>query len=94
MKNTDKDVDEILNSLNGIQPATANHFLYQRIRAKMQLANNNAAFKKTYALAFALIIFLAVNIFTIVSLYKPAIQNTNASIQSFANDYAITTDNY
>jgi hypothetical protein len=82
-----KRVDEILNSLDGMQRAEASPYFYSKLRNRMQ----TSAMPRPLAwrLAMALVVVALLNVFTLKALHtnQPA---TDSSAQELASDYSLT----
>jgi len=88
-------VDAALNSLDGIQRAEANPYLYTRIRARMEKSQSGPAYSRMMIrLAMVLLVFLCINVIT-YSTMQPGKQQTQQGIEAFASDYELqsTSDN-
>ena len=95
--------DRILNSLVGLQKATAPDFFYTRLNGRMQ--NETETKRKTYFMlrpAFitsSLVIILAMNIISLSHFSKQAVQKDTvqsgkpATIESFADAYNMGSTN-
>lgn len=95
-------IDEVINSLDGIQPAKAPDFFSTRLLAKMKVGEERIMYSKWNLLfnpvpVLALLVFLCViNLYTL----KQSLNNQDAQgveqtgIASFANEYNLnnTTD--
>lgn len=86
-------VEAAMNSLEGLQPATANPFLFtwiqQRIANKHYAESYGAVM---YRLAIAIVIFLIVNVFSYGKMMdsNTADNTSENSIEAFATDYGLT----
>lgn len=99
----DDKIENILNSLNGINRAEAPPFFYTRLQARLQMHKRSSTMEQIMAFlirpAFALTtlsFFILLNIYAITSMVKVKKQsvasqtNTEASIQSFAQEYNLS----
>jgi hypothetical protein len=94
-KFSEKRVQNIMESLGGIQPAVAPDFFYTRLKGKMQLGEEKRVFfiLRPAFITAALSIFLIVNIFSLLVMNKPQKQdfsgqnNKPTTIESFAKAY-------
>ena len=85
--------EKILNSLNGMQKATALPFFYTRLSGKMQTAVLEKQFfiLRPAFLTVTLLVILMANVATLARFSKSAKQPTNnATIGTFANEYDLT----
>jgi len=99
--NTDKNkkIDDILNSIDGIQRAAAPDFFYTRLKAKMEKgleAGNVRPFLLRPAYAFVAIIIVV--LMNAAVLFKSTSDNNNTateteSLQSIAAEYSLTDNN-
>lgn len=103
MKSKEQHIDDILNSLDGLQRAEARPFMYTRITARMQQREKNiwsriAVFvsKPIVALALLLLVFV-INYFAIAD-RNENVQETasiaNSATEILQNDNAILAANY
>jgi hypothetical protein len=91
-------VDAAMNSLDGLQPAEANPFLYTRIEQRLKNQQQVETYGKSmFRLALVLIAFIILNVFT----YDKLSSNNNMSqsktgAEAFASDYGLqqNMDNY
>lgn len=95
MKKIEQLVDETLNSLDGMQRAAANPFLYTRIEQKIKGRYSMVYHRKLMpVLAVALVLFISLNVlsyFTVAD--KPAtVSNTGSGIENFANEYDLSEE--
>ena len=97
MQKQDKHIEAILNSLDGIEQAEANPFLFEKIQHRMRavnVINYNYNYKKTVWLTAALSFMLVINGFFLVK----NVNNTNSSesgnykngIETFSSDYFVS----
>ena len=88
-------IESIMESVGGMQPAAAPDFFYTRLRAKMETVPEE---KRTFLLRPAFVtavlsVFLIVNVFSLLSINKEPKQhfseqtNKPATIESFAKVY-------
>jgi hypothetical protein len=99
MKNIQQLVDETLNSLDGVQRAEANPFLYTKIEQKLKNRYEPSASyqrKLMPVLAVALVLFISLNV---VSYFKVSTNDSNATsvksgneIENFANEYNLSEE--
>lgn len=90
-------VEEVMQSLDGVQSAEANPFLYSKVMNRLQ--NKNVSTRKflrlSWELAFAMILFTGLNIAAFFYFKQDDTQNDdNGSITSLANEYTINSNNY
>jgi hypothetical protein len=90
-------VQEVMESLDGVQRAEANPFLYTKVMNRLQ--NKSASTRKflrlSWELAFAMILFTGLNIAAFFYFKQDDTQNDdNGSITSLANEYTINSNNY
>jgi len=99
---SDQRTDRIINSLDGLQKATAPDFFYTRLTGRMQRATEpvrNPFFllRPAFITPVLLLVFI-VNIFSLTQLNKQSEQKTNnqlnkaASLNSFAEAYNMNTE--
>lgn len=92
--NLDQKVDQTLNSLDGMQRAVANPFLFTRVKARMEEQKNpwamtfNFISRPVVAIS-ALAIFLTVNVWVVV---KNLPENEVASVAYSEDDMAIAVE--
>ena len=82
-------IDETLNSLDGLQRAEANPFLYSKIQNKFQ---NRPAFmpqKFAWRMVIAVAVIALVNLFTIRHFQTEKTNGTNGA-EMVANEYSIS----
>jgi len=95
MKNIEQLVNETMESLDGLQRAEANPFLYTRI---MQRLKNRSGYQPAYqrklmpVMAVALVLFISLNILSFYKVNEEPRSDTNAGtgIENFANDYNLS----
>jgi len=88
-QNIQQQIEQTLNSLDGLQKAEANPYLYTRIEQRLknkQPANYESTF---YRLAWALIIFIALNVFTYIRISGNNQSAIKTGIESFAAEYGL-----
>ena len=88
--NINEEVEQAMQSLDGLQPATANPFLYTRIMQRMK----NRVQDKTYGsqmfrLAMVLLIFIAINVFTYDKFAGSNTSDNKTGVEAFASDYGL-----
>jgi hypothetical protein len=90
-ENIERKIEETLNSLENIQRAEANSYLFTRIEQRFknheQVANGNTF----YRLAFALILFIIMNVFTYTKFQSNGVNQggTKSGIETFATEYGL-----
>jgi hypothetical protein len=98
MNNIEELVGNTLKSLDGVERAAANPFLYTRIKQRMKNRYEGApSYQKKLmpVLAIALVFFISLNV---VSFYKVNTKDTSAansssgSIENFANEYNLSEE--
>jgi hypothetical protein len=91
--NKEKRIEEILNSLDDVQRAEANPFLFQKIKTRMQPKDEPMlTMQMGWRLAIALVTVLILNLFTFQHL-KGEKTSENASVIN--SEYSISLpDNY
>lgn len=97
MKNIEQLADDTLNSIDGIQRATANPYLYTRIRERLQNRYQPAAYQKKLmpVLAVALVLFISLNIasyFKVNTVKATSTSNNASGIENFANEYNLSEE--
>ena len=83
-----KKVDEILNSLDGLQRAEANPFLYGKIRNRLENREQFVPSPLAWRVVIALAIVVVLNLFTILYFQKKP--GTDTGIELVANEYSIS----
>lgn len=83
-----KKIDEVLNSLDGIQRAEANPFLYGKIKSRIETAKHAVPQPMVLRLAIALAIVIMLNLLTILQ-FNSGEKRINAGVESVANEYSI-----
>jgi hypothetical protein len=92
-----QEVDKTLDSFEGIQRASANPFLFTRIRATLQKEEKNVwsqvfAFISRPAIAFAgIAIAIVINAVVFFESRSQPLQNTQDEEQVFASEYNLST---
>jgi hypothetical protein len=85
----DDQVNETMQSLDNLQPAKANEYLFtriqQRIENRKQLNNYS---QLMFRLAIVLIVFIGINVFSYEKLYSDVSSGTS-DIEAFAADYGL-----
>jgi len=93
LKNAEKLAEEALKSIDNIQPAEVNDFIFTRIQNRIE---NNAKgyervkLKSMHRLAAALLIIIAINIISVKYLVNKNTGNNDrqtSGIDAFSNDY-------
>ena len=99
-KFSDHELDAILNSLDGVQKASPEPFLFTRIMARIQSSDDNSwarvlkfVSKPAFALAIA-IIFLFINGYILVSQFRNTVAPKEESTQAMAMEYTGLTTPY
>lgn len=90
-------VEEVMQSLDSVQSAEANPFLYSKVMNRLQNKNvsNRKFLRLSWELAFAMILFTGLNIAAFFYFKQDDTQNDdNGSITSLANEYTINSNNY
>ncbi len=94
-KNIGKLVQETMDSLNGIQRAAANPYLYTRVQQALRSSSSQSIWSKGIVLlsrpAFLVIVIgllVAINVFVFTNKeQKPPVAATQSGEQLFASDY-------
>lgn len=93
----ERNVEETLNSLDGLQPAEAGEFLYTRIAGKLQHVRDNEVSRGSKLLlriSLAMLLLCVINIGAFMLLKdKPTVKKTNG-IDAFASQYGLKQDSY
>jgi hypothetical protein len=92
-KNIQENVERAMQSIEGMHRAEANAFLYTRVMQAIENKKAKSAFEKNRfaRLAFALLIFMSVNIYTFIHFQKAETQSTTKQgIEAFANEYGFS----
>jgi hypothetical protein len=90
--NTERRIEDALISLEGLQHAQANPFLYTKIEQRLRNKHEGVTSSNTfYRLAFALIIFIVLNVFTYTKFHSVDATNgaTKTGIEAFASEYGL-----
>lgn len=96
----EREAEQALNSLDNMQAAEANEFLYTRIKNRMEYNEAaNFAHRKNVLLRLAvvLLLFVGINLLSFYKLNKPEkSKQTETGIEAFAKAYGlnINTDTY
>lgn len=92
---TDQQVEEILDSLSGMEKAEPRPFFYTRLQARMAVETDPSAWGKTMAILSrpvvalaALVIFLLVNGFILFNKFERKSVVTEESYQALAVEYS------
>ena len=91
-------VDKTLDSLDGIQRASANPFLLTRIQARLQREESNFwsqafAFISRPTVAFAGLAFaIIINTVVLFEFRSDSVKNTQDEEQTFASEYNLSTN--
>jgi hypothetical protein len=99
MNNRKKDLEELLKSIDGAKRAEAPGFFYTRLHARMEkemaVGLPLGLQWKTLLAAASLVVFLLLNIFILTTGKKGNIagQGDYPSIETFANEYHLGTEN-
>ena len=97
-RNIQDQVDKTLDSLDGIQRASGNPFLFTRIQARLQMEEKNFwsqafAFISRPAIAFAgVAIVIIINAFVLLESRSELPKNTQDEGQVFASEYDLSTN--
>jgi hypothetical protein len=94
---SDQEIEAILNSLEGIQKATPQPFLYTRLMARMQWADNSVwsrvlqfVSKPAYALGL-IVVFLLINGYILFNQFNTTTEPAEESTQALAMEYTSLT---
>jgi hypothetical protein len=97
---TDEELEAILNSLEGIQKAVPEPFLYTRLKARMMRTEDNVwskmlqfVSKPAFALA-AVFVFFLINGYILFNQFKEATVPAPESAQTLAMEYASLTSTF
>jgi hypothetical protein len=99
MKNkqqTDQEVEKTLDSLDGIQRAMANPFLFTRIKAKMQIDEKSfwgkafAFISRPSVAIAAIVVAILINAAVFFEFRSESVQTTQDEEQVFASEYNLT----
>jgi hypothetical protein len=96
--NIEKLVDDTLGSLEGLQRAEANPFLYTRIAQKMKNRQEPPAYQRKLlpALAVALVLFISLNVASYFRMNTAdagsAYKSSGSDIENFANEYNLSEE--
>ena len=84
-------IDDTINSLNGINRAEANPFLYSKIMNRMQTVNEFVPKKLAWRMVMALAVVALVNVFTISHFTSSSSKTENSNgAKLVANEYSIS----
>jgi hypothetical protein len=92
-KNIQKEVEQAMQSIEGMHRAEANPFLYTRVMQAIENKKAGPASEKKWVprLAFALLIFMSVNVYTFIHFQRSETQSTTKQgIEAFANEYGFS----
>jgi hypothetical protein len=97
MKNIEKLADDTLNSIDDVQRATANPYLYTRIRQRLQNRYKPSSYQKKLmpVLAVALVLFISLNIasyFRVNTNNATPTSKNGSGIENFANEYNLSEE--
>ena len=84
-----KKVDEVFNSLNGLQRAEASLFLYSKIRNRLDVAKQVVPLQLAWRLVTIMVIVIVMNLFTI-RYFGSKEKNNDTGIELVANEYSIS----
>jgi hypothetical protein len=84
----DNKIDEILNSLDGLQRAEANPFLWGKIRNRLENRQQFVPSTLAWKLAIALAVVVVMNLLTIQHFQKGSVNDRG--IELVANEYSIS----
>ncbi len=89
----DEQIDQTLNSLDGLQRAQANPFLYQRIRQRLSTVhpNNRMTPALAWRLAVACLLLLGLNVISWARFYKVEMVSTESPVQQLYSEYINNT---
>lgn len=92
--NMENKTDKTLSSIDGIERAKANPFLYGKIMSKLKANHMEVIYtgKMVFKVAAMVVFILSLNLVSIVHRKKISSQKVKASIEEFAKEYSI--DNY
>jgi hypothetical protein len=91
-ENIEQRIEETIESLNGLQCAEANSFLYTKIEQRLRTPKLTNTYEKSfYKLSFALILFIVLNVFTYSKFYGNTTKEGAAKtgIEAFATEYGL-----
>jgi len=94
---TDQEMEAILNSLDGVEKASPNPFLYTRLMARMHASDDNIwsrilqfVTKPVFAVGITLI-FLLINAYILLNQYSSSVEQAEESTQTLALEYTSLT---
>lgn len=103
-KNTEREVEQTLESLDGMERATTDDFFYSRLRAKLEHRAAERPGKETsygFGFAFSVAAIFLLLLMNLISLFQYNITITNNSettredvIEELANEYQVLDLNY
>lgn len=100
-ENIQHKVDEIMKSLDNVQPAEASPFLYSKVMNRLHYKNNvmqietRKFLRLSWELAFAMLFFIGLNIATFVYFSEEKYdQEYTNSLTTLANEFTINSNNY
>jgi hypothetical protein len=82
-------IDETLDSLNGMERATASPWMYNKVLSKMKAEKEVPVIAYRWRMAAAAIVILLVNVATVVHMMTASQQNNNG-IEKLATEYSIS----
>jgi hypothetical protein len=90
---TEQELEAILNSLNGLEKASPNPFLYTRLMSRMKAEDDNIwsrilqfITRPVFALGIVLV-FLLINIYILLNQFSGTVEQTEDSTQIVALEY-------
>ena len=84
-----KKVDEVFNSLNGLQRAESSLLLYSKIRNRLDVAKQVVPLQLAWRLVTIMVIVIVMNLFTI-GYFSSKEKNNDTGIELVANEYSIS----
>ena len=91
--NKEKWIDDVINSLDGVQPAEANPYVYTKILSKINTAAAEYAPAKLVWLAAASFILLLLLNFQVIRAVSSSSKNTKTEMQEHGAGYQLLNTN-
>jgi hypothetical protein len=96
MEHKEKWINETLESIDGIHQAEANPFLYDKVLNQLNKQKSKPdliQLRVLYRLAACIVVFIGLNIFTILHFNKSSVVSAQDNKSAFAKEYFSYLDN-